>query len=534
MRGDAARPSPAYRLFDEQGDVLVLRSDMTIPIARVVGDALRRPPSRRCASATSRTPTAPVRPAARPAARDAAGRDRADRRAGAGGHGRGADRAVRGARRRRACSATGSGSATPACTRRCSTRFGVGRGRARPAAARARHARLRRPRARGRARSGCPTSRPSCCCACRRLRGGPEVLEAAGGPATAAVDGLRARASRCSRRAVAERVIFDLGLIRSLGYYTGAVFEVYDPALGAPLGGGGRYDDLLGRFGRPLPAVGFALNVERLHIALAGEERARSAAPTASPSPSRAARSSATRSTCSTRSASTPPRCAPTTASCCSPTSASSRCAPPTCPPTSRRAPPTSASPARTCSWSSPSARLRAARPGLRALRDGPRDGRRRAGPGRARRCGASASCGSPRSTRASPRAASSSTGRQAEIVEVKGSVELAPLTGLVEGIVDLTATGTTLRENGLVMREEIAVCTARLIANPRRPQAQGRRRSTTSWSGCVRPERFEVGGDPAGVAAPGPRPGPGAEVGRGARGGDHRAGARGGRRGAR
>jgi ATP phosphoribosyltransferase len=58
-------------------------------------------------------------------------------------------------------------------------------------------------------------------------------------------------------------------------------------------------------------------------------------------------------------------------------------------------------------------------------------------------------------------------TGRQAEIVEVKGSVELAPLTGLVDGIVDLTATGKTLAENGLIVREEIALCTARLIANP-------------------------------------------------------------------
>jgi ATP phosphoribosyltransferase len=58
-------------------------------------------------------------------------------------------------------------------------------------------------------------------------------------------------------------------------------------------------------------------------------------------------------------------------------------------------------------------------------------------------------------------------TGRQAEIVEVKGSVELAPITGLAEAIVDLTATGTTLKENGLVVREEIAVATARLIANP-------------------------------------------------------------------
>jgi ATP phosphoribosyltransferase len=58
-------------------------------------------------------------------------------------------------------------------------------------------------------------------------------------------------------------------------------------------------------------------------------------------------------------------------------------------------------------------------------------------------------------------------SGRQAEIVEVKGSVEIAPLTGLVDGIVDLTATGTTLAENHLVEREQICECTARLIANP-------------------------------------------------------------------
>jgi ATP phosphoribosyltransferase len=58
-------------------------------------------------------------------------------------------------------------------------------------------------------------------------------------------------------------------------------------------------------------------------------------------------------------------------------------------------------------------------------------------------------------------------TGRQADIVEVNGSVELAPLTGLVDAIVDLTATGRTLDENGLRVTEEIGVCTARLIANP-------------------------------------------------------------------
>jgi ATP phosphoribosyltransferase len=57
-------------------------------------------------------------------------------------------------------------------------------------------------------------------------------------------------------------------------------------------------------------------------------------------------------------------------------------------------------------------------------------------------------------------------TGRQAEVIEVKGSVELAPLVGLADGIVDLVDTGRTLEENGLEEREEIVICTARLVAN--------------------------------------------------------------------
>jgi ATP phosphoribosyltransferase regulatory subunit len=104
-----------------------------------------------------------------------------------------------------------------------------------------------------------------------QTRGGPEVLEGLSGALEEAVTGMRAVHGLLEPR-TAERVIFDLGLVRSLGYYTGAVFQVYDPAYGVPIGSGGRYDDLLGRLGRPLPAVGFALNVERLHIALTGEE----------------------------------------------------------------------------------------------------------------------------------------------------------------------------------------------------------------------------------------------------------------------
>jgi ATP phosphoribosyltransferase regulatory subunit len=105
-----------------------------------------------------------------------------------------------------------------------------------------------------------------------QLRGGPDVLDAPPGPVADAVSGLR-DVLALLEPAVAERAIFDLGLSRGLGYYTGAVFDVYDPTLGEPLGGGGRYDDLLGRFGRDLPAVGFAIGVDRLHAALAGEER---------------------------------------------------------------------------------------------------------------------------------------------------------------------------------------------------------------------------------------------------------------------
>jgi ATP phosphoribosyltransferase len=56
--------------------------------------------------------------------------------------------------------------------------------------------------------------------------------------------------------------------------------------------------------------------------------------------------------------------------------------------------------------------------------------------------------------------------GRQAEIITLKGSIELAPLVGLAECIVDLTATGTTLRENNLLVLDEISASTARLIAN--------------------------------------------------------------------
>ena len=102
------------------------------------------------------------------------------------------------------------------------------------------------------------------------LRGGVDVLDRLdAGP----VDRLRAVYELLGERGVADRVIFDLGMLRELGYYTGTIFEVYDPAVAFALGGGGRYDDLLGRFGRARPACGAGLDVTRVHVAHLEEER---------------------------------------------------------------------------------------------------------------------------------------------------------------------------------------------------------------------------------------------------------------------
>ena len=68
---------------------------------------------------------------------------------------------------------------------------------------------------------------------------------------------------------VAAFVTFDLGLLRDFDYYTGMIFEGYTPELGYPIIGGGRYDKMMAAFGSPCPAIGFALGVDRIALALA-------------------------------------------------------------------------------------------------------------------------------------------------------------------------------------------------------------------------------------------------------------------------
>ena len=60
------------------------------------------------------------------------------------------------------------------------------------------------------------------------------------------------------------QLLLDLGEFRGFEYYDGIVFEVFAEGVGVELGGGGRYDHLIGRFGSPMPSTGFALDIDRL------------------------------------------------------------------------------------------------------------------------------------------------------------------------------------------------------------------------------------------------------------------------------
>src|SRR5919107_2033452 len=92
----------------------------------------------------------------------------------------------------------------------------------------------------------------------------PEALEA--------LENLREILRHLEAYGCLDAVILDLGLIGRHNYYTGAVFEVYAAGLGFTIANGGRYDNLLKRFSKELPATGFAIYLERLLSVLPEEE----------------------------------------------------------------------------------------------------------------------------------------------------------------------------------------------------------------------------------------------------------------------
>jgi ATP phosphoribosyltransferase regulatory subunit len=264
LRGDERAAGARYRRFDEQGAVLALRSDMTIPIARVVATRYAgvEPPLRFAYLAHAWRATD-----------RGVGEPREFLQAGIELIGvPGADgeaevvaltvAALDAAGLRRHRVGVGDGQ----LYRRLLSSFGV------PAEA---HMPLLETLSRrdlvgleGQVEQlGLEADRRDLLVRLPQLRGGADILGE-----TPGLEGLQELHAQLEARGVADRVIYDLGLVRELGYYTGAVFEVYDPAVGFTLGGGGRYDELIGRFGRDLPACGLALDVQRVHLAQAAEE----------------------------------------------------------------------------------------------------------------------------------------------------------------------------------------------------------------------------------------------------------------------
>jgi ATP phosphoribosyltransferase regulatory subunit len=273
-RGDERGAPAAFRFFDERGELLAMRSDMTVPIARLVSSryATADPPFRLYYTGSAYRAIRPQRGQMREfiqAGVELIGADAPEGTAEvvevlcAALDAAGLNRAVVGLGdadlfRQLLDELGAGGEARDRILDRLATHDLVG--------LEAEVDRL-----------ALPDRERETLLALPNMRGGPEVLDRArtlgGGAVERAISRLATTFDALSARGLEGRVSLDLGLLRDLGYYTGAIIEVYDPALGHVLGGGGRYDGLLGRFGRTLPAAGFALYLERVHIAQAEEER---------------------------------------------------------------------------------------------------------------------------------------------------------------------------------------------------------------------------------------------------------------------
>jgi ATP phosphoribosyltransferase regulatory subunit len=279
-RGDG--PAGAgFRFFDERGDLLSLRADMTVPIARLVATrmAAAEPPLRLCYLAKAFRAVRPQR-----------GEMRELTHAGVeliGSPGPGGtvevieilEAALDAAGLPRAVIGLGDSD----LFRQLLGEIGLGEDAREPILRRLARHDLVGLEAELAALDGISPEQIETCLALSQLRGGREVLERARELGGSAVERATARIGETyaalEERGAAERVQIDLGLLRDLGYYSGAILEVYDPAVGYAIGGGGRYDGLLARFGADRPAAGFALYLEHVHVAQMEEERRGGGAP---------------------------------------------------------------------------------------------------------------------------------------------------------------------------------------------------------------------------------------------------------------
>ena len=305
-----------------------------------------------------------------------------------------------------------------------------------------------------------------------RIRGAQDAIDAVRALVTplgcvADLDDFQATYDLLGEAGLADSVLVDFSVASSFNYYTGLVFEACSPYLGSPLGSGGRYDRMIGAFGADRPAAGFAFSLEQAMAAASAEVDA-------APADARPLRIAVPKGSLNAEAIACLEEAGLDVTGLANPGRALVISNPgvdyiivrPS------DAPVFVALGAADCGICGKDSLLEvgAAVEELVDLRFG---GCRFVV---AESAGTSAAIeeryrklGSIRIATKYPsitRAHFARTGTQAEIVYLHGNIELAPITGMAERIVDITATGTTLRENNLEIVEEVLASTARFFAN--------------------------------------------------------------------
>lgn len=267
-RAQEGRLRDSFRLFDEAGRVLVLRPDLTIPVARLVATRMADHPGPVRVSYVARAfrPPSPGHP------RASEQRQAGVELVGAGGAEADAELIGLLVEGLRATGLQGMRVGVGDVSLTTAVLDGVGV----PAGARAGLSAALAARSFVEWRRLAAEALPSGPGAdllrdLPSLRGGREVLAriaAEVAPAAAACERLGRTLDLLSEAGAADAVILDLGVLRDWSYYSGVVVEAYAPGVGAPVAMGGRYDGLGARFGCDRPAVGFAITLDLLHQAL--------------------------------------------------------------------------------------------------------------------------------------------------------------------------------------------------------------------------------------------------------------------------
>ena len=316
-----------------------------------------------------------------------------------------------------------------------------------------------------------------------RIRGGKEAIAEARklvAPLECddALKGFEELFDELTAQGLAERILVDFAVMSSFDYYTGIVFEAYSSGLGTPLGSGGRYDNLLAQFGDSRPAAGFAFYIEEVQAAIRAAEDMKTCAKTSASSTDNPARR--------------PLRIAVPKGSLNADTVEALAAA--GLDVTGLEHPgrmlvihadevdyiivrPTDAPVfvemgAADCGICGEDSLIESGADVVQLvdLRFGACRFVVAEPEGAAERNAAHyQKLGSIRVATKYPRIARAhfmQRGVQVEIVQLHGNIELGPLTGLAECIVDITATGTTLRENKLVITDEVIDSTARFFSN--------------------------------------------------------------------